>query len=234
MPVKEYVPGRSSFVCALGNPAIHPSCLRSPPALPSQSFHPRVLFFSCPTLPGTKRSAPPLPLHSPSALPVPLFPLSPARIVLPPKPFTLQYAPLLPQPKPLPLNMPQKLQPLTNDASPLSWLCWNTVASRVGSPCLIPAAVTLLPARLSNKCQNHEPALVGTAEALAQFALPTSVPRWDAGRKKKGTSEEKTGSVVAPFLFGGLEQPFRVVKAVSICHFPPSHHNGCRYKLFTF
>lgn len=231
MPVKEYVPGRSSFVCALGNPAIHPSCLRSPPALPSQSFHPRVLFFSCPTLPGTKRSAPPLPLHSPPALPVPLFPLSPARIVLPPKPFTLRYAPLLPQPKPLPLNMPQKLQPLTNDASPLSWLCWNTVASRVGSPCLIPAAVTLLPDRLSNKCQNHEPALVGTAEALAQFALPTSVPRWE---KKKGHIRGKNGICGGSLLIWWFGADFQTRKSCKYLSFSPLPSQWLQIKLFTF
>lgn len=164
------------------------------------------------------------------------FPLSPARIVLPPKPFTLRYAPLLSQPKPLPPNMPQKLQPLTNDASPLSWLCWNTVASRVGSPCLIPAAVTLLPARLSNKCQNHEPALVGTAEALAQFALPTSVPRWDAGRKKKGTSEEKMGSMVAPFksLIWWFGAAFQSLKSCKYLSFSPLPSQWLQIKLFTF
>lgn len=124
-------------------------------------------------------------------------------IILPPEPFSHQHTPFLPKPKPLPLNMPQKLQPIISNALPLpSWLLQlcllKLYALNVGSPCLLPAAVILLPARFSHKCQNHGFALMGTTEELAQLPLPTGVPRWAAGRRK-GHIRGKTGSVLAPF-----------------------------------
>lgn len=65
---------------------------------------------------------------------------------------------------------------------------------------------------------------MGTAEDLAQLALPTSVPRWDAGRRK-GHNRGKTGSVVALFksLVSWFGAAFRSCKSCKyLSFFSPS------------